>query len=51
MRITITLVDKGGGTEVVGVHEALPPGVALVDNEAGWRMALDKLAALVEGIV
>lgn len=48
MRITITLSDKEGATEVVGVHEALPPGVSIVDNEAGWRMALGKLAALVE---
>ena len=48
MRITITLSDKDGGTEVVGVHEALPPGVSIADNEAGWRMALGKLAALVE---
>ena len=48
MRITITLSDKDGGTEVVGVHEALPAGVSIVDNEAGWRMALGKLAALVE---
>jgi uncharacterized protein YndB with AHSA1/START domain len=50
MRITITLSDKDGGTEVVGVHEVLPPGVSTVDNEAGWRMALRKLAALVEAI-
>jgi len=48
MRITITLFDKNGGTEVVGLHESLPPGVPLADNEAGWRMALGKLAALVE---
>jgi hypothetical protein len=48
MRITITLSDKHGGTEVVGVHEALPSGVEIADNEAGWRMALGKLAALVE---
>jgi uncharacterized protein YndB with AHSA1/START domain len=50
MRITITLPDKDAGTEVVGVHEALPPGVSIADNEAGWRMALGKLAALVKPI-
>ena len=50
MRITITLSDKNGGTEVMGVHEDLPPGVSIGDNEAGWRMALGKLAALVEAI-
>ena len=48
MKITITLSDKDGGTEVVGVHEGLPPGVAVADNEFGWRLALGKLAALVE---
>jgi uncharacterized protein YndB with AHSA1/START domain len=48
MTITITLRDVDGGTEVVGVHEGLPRGVSLADNEAGWRMALDRLAALVE---
>ena len=48
MTITITLSDKNGGTEVVGVHEGLPPGVSMADNETGWRMALRKLAAYVE---
>ena len=50
MRITITLSDKDGGTEVVGLHEDLPPGVSIADNETGWRMALGKLAALVEAL-
>ena len=46
---TITLADApGGGTDVVGVHEPLPPGVSAADNETGWRMALAKLAALAE---
>ncbi|MCU1280787.1 MAG: Activator of Hsp90 ATPase 1 family protein [bacterium] len=48
MTITITLADADGGTEVVGVHEGLPPGVATADNELGWRLSLAKLAALVE---
>ena len=49
MTISITLADAaGGGTDVVGVHEGLPSGVPPADNEAGWRMSLDKLAALVE---
>jgi uncharacterized protein YndB with AHSA1/START domain len=48
MTITFALTDAAGGTEVVGVHEGLPPGVASADNEAGWRMSLAKLAALVE---
>lgn len=49
MTSTITLTDGAdGGTDVVGLHEGLPPGVRLADNEAGWRMALGKLAALAE---
>ena len=48
MTITITLSDVDGGTEVVGVHEGLPPGVSIADNELGWRLALARLAALVE---
>jgi uncharacterized protein YndB with AHSA1/START domain len=49
MTITITLSDANGGTDVLAVHDGLPPGVSLADNETGWRMALAKLAALVEG--
>jgi uncharacterized protein YndB with AHSA1/START domain len=49
MMITTTLADaKGGGTEVLAVHEGLPPGLSVADNEVGWREALAKLAALVE---
>ena len=48
MTITITLADADGGTELLAVHEGLPASVSAADNEAGWRMALDKLAALVE---
>jgi len=48
MAITITLTDAGDGTELLAVHDGLPRGVAPADNELGWRMALDKLAALVE---
>jgi len=48
MTITITLTDADGGTDVLGVHDGLPDGVSTTDNEAGWRMALAKLAALVE---
>jgi len=46
---TITLTDAAdGGTDVVGLHEGLPPGVSIADNETGWRMALAKLATLAE---
>lgn len=48
MTITITLTDAGGDTELVAVHDGLPRGVSPIDNETGWRMALAKLAALVE---
>ena len=37
-----------GGTEVVAVHDGLPRGVPIADNEGGWREALAKLAVLVE---
>ncbi len=49
MTSTITLADAAdGGTELTAVHEGVPDGVAPADNELGWRMALDRLAALVE---
>jgi uncharacterized protein YndB with AHSA1/START domain len=49
MTITIRLADaEGGGTDLVAVHDGLPPGLSPADNEIGWRMSLDKLAALVE---
>ncbi len=47
MTITISLTDADGGTEVLAVHEGLPPGLSPADNEAGWRSSLGKLAALV----
>ena len=47
MTITTTLADADGGTDVVAVHDGLPRGVPIADNEAGWREALAKLAALV----
>jgi Activator of Hsp90 ATPase homolog 1-like protein len=48
MVVRFTLSDADGGTDVLAVHENLPPGLSPADNETGWRMALDKLAALVE---
>jgi uncharacterized protein YndB with AHSA1/START domain len=49
MTITYELADAvDGGTDLVGLHEDLPPGVAPADNELGWSMSIDKLAALVE---
>ena len=48
MTITITLADADGGTNLLAVHDGLPPGVSSTDNETGWRMALANLAAFVE---
>jgi uncharacterized protein YndB with AHSA1/START domain len=48
MTVTYTLTDAGGGTDLLAVHDNLPPGLSPADNETGWRMALDKLAAFVE---
>jgi uncharacterized protein YndB with AHSA1/START domain len=48
MTITTSLADAVGGTEVLAIHDGLPRGVSRTDNEAGWREALAKLAALVE---
>jgi uncharacterized protein YndB with AHSA1/START domain len=48
MTATFTLIEADGGTDVLAVHDNLPPGIAPDDNETGWRMALEKLARLVE---
>jgi len=49
MTITFTLAAADdGGTDLTGLHENLPPGVAQEDNELGWIMSLSKLAALAE---
>lgn len=49
MTITITLADADGATDVLAVHDRLPPGLSTADNEVGWRSSLAKLASLVEG--
>jgi uncharacterized protein YndB with AHSA1/START domain len=48
MTITYTLADADSGTDLVGLHENLPPGVPPADNELGWTMSIAKLAKLVE---
>jgi uncharacterized protein YndB with AHSA1/START domain len=48
MTITTSLADSDGSTDVLAVHDGLPPGLSSADNEAGWQEALAKLAALVE---
>jgi uncharacterized protein YndB with AHSA1/START domain len=48
MRITFSLADADGGTEVVVLCEDIPKGVRLEDNEMGSRSSLQKLAAFLE---
>jgi uncharacterized protein YndB with AHSA1/START domain len=49
MTVTISFVDaEEGGTDVLAVHDGLPPGLSPADNETGWRLSLAKLAELVE---
>jgi uncharacterized protein YndB with AHSA1/START domain/uncharacterized damage-inducible protein DinB len=48
MTITYSLSDAGDGTDLVGLHENVPPGVSPADNELGWQLSIDKLARLVE---
>lgn len=49
MTIAIMLRDADdGGTDLIAVHDGVPPGVSAADNEAGWQSALARLAALVE---
>jgi uncharacterized protein YndB with AHSA1/START domain len=48
MTVTFTLTDAEGGTDVLAKHENLPPGLSPADNEIGWRMSLNNLAALFE---
>jgi tRNA-Thr(GGU) m(6)t(6)A37 methyltransferase TsaA len=47
-RISYRLTDADGGTDLVAVHEDLPPGLSAADNELGWSMSIAKLARLVE---
>jgi uncharacterized protein YndB with AHSA1/START domain len=48
MTVTFTLNEADDGTDVLAVHDNVPPGIAPADNETGWRMSLEKLARLVE---
>ncbi|UXY31568.1 SRPBCC domain-containing protein [Streptomyces sp. HUAS TT20] len=49
MTLTTSLTRAdGGGTDVVMVHDGIPDEIPRADNELGTRMALDKLARLVE---
>jgi len=48
MRITFSLADADGGTEVFVLCEDIPKGVRPEDNKMGCRSSLQKLAALLE---
>jgi uncharacterized protein YndB with AHSA1/START domain len=48
MTMTTTLTDAGEGTDVQIQHDGLPDSIPKADNETGTRMALAKLARLVE---
>jgi uncharacterized protein YndB with AHSA1/START domain len=48
MRITFSLADVDGGTEVSVLCEDIPQGVRPEDNELGSRSSLQNLAALLE---
>jgi uncharacterized protein YndB with AHSA1/START domain len=48
MTITFSLTAEDNGTHLHAAHDNVPPGISSADNETGWRMALDKLARLVE---
>ena len=48
MKITWTLADADGGTEVTVFFEDIPKGIRLEDNELGSKQSLRKLAAFVE---
>jgi uncharacterized protein YndB with AHSA1/START domain len=48
MRMTWTLTDLGSATEITLLHEGLPSGIRLEDNEDGSRQTLKNLARYVE---
>jgi len=48
MKITWSLADTKGGTEVTVLFENVPAGISLEDNETGSRQSLRKLAAFIE---
>lgn len=48
MTMTTTLTDAEDGTTVTIQHDDIPDEIPAADNETGTRMALSRLAALVE---
>lgn len=49
MRITITLAEQRERTYLTVLHEGVPDSISPAANEEGWRMALAKLAGILEG--
>src|ERR1700731_734083 len=47
MTITIALADADGGTEVLAVHDGLPPGLSAADNETGCPESFGNPSGLV----
>jgi hypothetical protein len=47
MTMTTTIAPSAAGSTVTVRHDDVPDAVSPADNEAGTRMALVKLAALV----
>jgi uncharacterized protein YndB with AHSA1/START domain len=48
MRMTTTLTDADGGTNVEILHEGIADEIPAADNEVGTRMALAALARMLE---
>jgi hypothetical protein len=47
--MTSVVEPQEDGGLLLAVHGGVPDGVDPGDNELGWRMALDRLAAPLEG--
>jgi len=48
MRMTVSLADANGGTEITILCEDIPKGIRPEDNELGCKESLQKLAAFLE---
>ena len=48
MRMTVSVADAHGGTEVIILFEGIPKGIRPEDNEMGSKESLQKLAVLPE---
>lgn len=48
MDLAFLLEETGNGTDLLVVHDRVPPGLTQRDNESAWRSALAQLAAWVE---